>query len=100
MPLESDQSEQKGPLSDQLSGKFELKCIHFIRNRCRCMENLTTIGFIAVGTNVMTGTHILSKQNFLLLRPSSMPSRICHQLHQFNMLAVSDIKDSAKQFGV
>ena len=48
-------------------GKYELKCIHFSRNHCHCMENLKTIGFIAIG---MTGTHILSKQNFLLLRPS------------------------------
>ena len=73
MPLESDQWEKKGRLSHPFNGNYELKCIHFIRNHCHCMENLKTIVFLR---SVMTGTHILSKQNFLLLRPSWMPSWI------------------------
>ena len=78
MPVESDQWEQKYPLSHQLSGKYELKCIHFIRNNCHCMENLKTIDFYC--DSVMTGTYILSKQNFLLLRPSWMSSWISQSL--------------------
>ena len=84
MPVESEQWEQKYPLSHQFSGKYELKCIHFIRNNCHCMENLKTIDFYC--DSVMTGTHILSKQNFLLLRPSWMSSWISQSLINYTNL--------------
>ena len=73
MPLESDQWEQNCRLSHPFNGNYELKCIHYIRNHCHCMENLKIIGFILIG-NVWDS--YLSKQHFLLLRPSSMPSWI------------------------
>ena len=49
--LESDQWEQKCLLSHRFNGKYELKCTHFIRYYCRCMENLKTIGFIVIGND-------------------------------------------------
>ena len=73
MPLESDQWEQKCQLSHPFNGIYELKCIHsseIIVIAWKTWKQLVLL------RSVMTGTHILSKQNFLLLRPSWMPSWI------------------------
>ena len=51
MPFESDQWEQKCPLSHTFNGKYELICTNSIRNHCHCMENLKTVGFIAIGND-------------------------------------------------
>ena len=74
MPLESDQWEQKCRLSHPFNGKYELKCIHFIKQIIVIAWKPCKQLFLL--RSVMTGTHILSKQNFLLLRPSWMPSWI------------------------
>ena len=96
MPLESDQWEQKCPLSHPFDGKYELKYIHFTRNHCHGMENLKTIGFIAIGND---WDSYFEFSTFATILDAILDFRVCHQFHQF-MLAVSDTTDRAEHFGI
>ena len=99
MPLESDQWKQKCPFSHPFNGKYELKCIHFIRNHCHCMENLKTIGFIAIGNDWDSYFEYPEFSTFATILDAILDFSICHQLYQF-MLAVSDTSDRAEHFGI
>ena len=69
--------------------------IYLIRNHCHCMENLKTIGFIAIDNDWDSDFELTEFSTFATILDFS----VCHQLHQY-ILVFSDTTDRAEHFGI